>query len=213
MSTGRFITLEGGEGTGKSTQARRLAQRLAGEGREVVATREPGGSSGAEAIRALLVEGAADRWSATSETLLMYAARLDHIERVIAPALARGAWVVCDRFLDSTRAYQGAGGGAPTALIEALERDVVGSTRPDLTLILDLPVGVGLKRAAGRAAGEGRFEAKGVAFHKRLRQSFLDIAAAEPGRCAVIDARATVNKVEAAIWRVVEARLGAAIRG
>ncbi|HXQ12981.1 MAG TPA: dTMP kinase [Caulobacteraceae bacterium] len=213
MRQGRFITLEGGEGTGKSTQAARLMQRLTAAGREVVATREPGGSPGAEAIRALLVEGAPDRWSPTTETLLMYAARRDHIERVIEPALARGAWVVCDRFLDSTRAYQGAGGGAPPALIAALEQQVVGLCMPDLTLVLDLPVGLGLKRAAGRAGRERRFEAKGRAFHERLRQAFLDIAAREPERCMVIAADAGVGAVEAAVWRAVEERLGTLARG
>lgn len=213
MRQGRFITLEGGEGTGKSTQSARLAQRLTAAGREVVATREPGGSPGAEAIRALLVEGAPDRWSPTTETLLMYAARRDHIERVIQPALARGAWVVCDRFINSTRAYQGAGGGAPAALIAALEQEVVGGCMPDLTLILDLPVDLGLKRAANRAGRERRFEAKGRAFHNQLRQAFLDIAAREPARCVVIDADAALGAVEATVWRAVEARLGIAARG
>jgi dTMP kinase len=213
MRHGRFITLEGGEGTGKSTQAARLAKRLTAAGRAVVATREPGGSPGAEAIRALLVEGAPDRWSPTTETLLMYAARRDHIERVIEPALARGAWVVCDRFLDSTRAYQGAGGGASMDLIAALERDLVGPCMPDLTLVLDLPVDLGLKRAADRAGRERRFEAKGRAFHERLCQAFLDIAAREPARCTVIAADAAVGAVEAAVWRSVEERLGIPARG
>ena len=153
VSRGRFITFEGGEGTGKSTQARLLAERLTGAGREVVLTREPGGSAGAEAIRALLVTGSVDRWSATTETLLMHAARRDHIERLIGPALERGAWVVCDRFADSTRAYQGAAGGAPAELIAALEREVLGDVTPDLTLVLDLPPADGLARAAGRGPG------------------------------------------------------------
>jgi dTMP kinase len=213
MRQGRFITLEGGEGTGKSTQAARLARRLTAAGREVVATREPGGSPGAEAIRTLLVEGAPDRWSATTETLLVYAARRDHVERVIQPALARGAWVVCDRFLDSTRAYQGAGGGAPAGLIAALEEDVVGPCMPDVTLILDLPVELGLRRAADRSGRERRFEAKGRAFHEALRQAFLDIAAREPGRCVLIAADAAVGAVEAAVWRAVDERLGMAARG
>jgi dTMP kinase len=213
MRQGRFITLEGGEGTGKSTQAARLARRLTAAGRDVVATREPGGSAGAEAIRALLVEGAPDRWSPTTETLLMYAARRDHIERVIQPALARGAWVVCDRFLDSTRAYQGAGGGASATLIATLEQELVGPCMPDLTLILDLPVDLGLKRAAERAGDERRFEGKGRAFHKRLRQAFLDIAGREPARCVVIAAGAALGAVEAAVWRAVEERLGIAARG
>jgi len=213
MQRGRFISLEGGEGSGKSTQAQRLAERLRAAGRDVVATREPGGSPGAEAIRALLVEGAADRWSAVSETLLMYAARRDHIERVIAPTLARGAWVVSDRFFDSTRAYQGAGGGAPAELIAALEHAVVGDTVPDLTLILDLPVDEGLRRAAGRAGGEGRFEAKGPAFHQRLRERFLQIAATEPGRCVVLPAEGDVDAVEARIWAAVSERLGVGADG
>jgi len=206
VAQGRFITFEGGEGAGKSTQVRRLAARL-GAGREVVATREPGGSPGAEAIRALLVQGEADRWSPVTETLLMYAARRDHIERVIAPALERGAWVVCDRFADSTRAYQGAAGGTDPALIRTLETAILGAVRPDLTLVLDLPVAEGLSRAGGRGDAEGRFESKGAAFHERLRQAFLDIAAAEPERCVVIDATRTPDEVEALIWAAVADRL------
>lgn len=206
MARGRFITFEGGEGTGKSTQLRRLADRLRGEGRAVVATREPGGSPGAETIRDLLVNGAADRWSPVTETLLMYAARRDHIERVIAPALARGDWVVCDRFADSTRAYQGAAGGTDPALIAALETYVLGEVRPDLTLVLDLPVETGLARAASRPGAETRFESKGQAFHARLREAFLAIAAAEPGRCAVIDAAGDMDQVAAAVWAAVETR-------
>jgi dTMP kinase len=208
VTRGRFITFEGGEGAGKSTQLRRLVKRLAGRG-EVVTTREPGGSPGAEAIRALLVTGAIERWSPISETLLMYAARRDHIERVIAPALTRGAWVLCDRFYDSTRAYQGAAGGAPASLVRALEADVVGELVPDLTLILDLPVAAGLARAAARGDSEGRFEAKGAAFHKRLRQAFLDIAAAEPDRCKVIAADADIETVAISIGAALDARWGA----
>ncbi len=204
---GRFITLEGGEGTGKSTQARRLAERLRALGREVVATREPGGSVGAEALRRLLLEGDADRWSPLSETLLMYAARRDHLEKTIRPALERGAWVVCDRFFDSTRAYQGAGGGAPEALIAALERQVVGDERPELTLVFDLPVEVGLQRAAARTAYD-RIEARDGGFHERLRAAFLQIAQAESERCFVIDASPTAEEVEVAVWAAVQARLG-----
>ena len=207
MAQGRFITLEGGEGAGKSTQARRLAERLNARGHRTIVTREPGGSAGAESIRALLVTGQSDRWSPVTETLLMYAARRDHIERTIAPALAAGDWVVSDRFADSTRAYQGAGGGAPASLIQTLERHVLGETRPDLTLILDLPVEVGLERAVSRGGGETRFEAKGVAFHQRLREGFLAIARVEADRCAVIDASQSADDVEAAIWAVAEARL------
>lgn len=208
MARGRFITFEGGEGAGKSSQVRLLEDRLTAAGRTVVRTREPGGSPGAEAIRALLVTGDPDRWSPMTETLLMYAARRDHVERVIEPALARGDWVICDRFADSTRAYQGAGGGAPAALIETLEREILGATRPDLTLILDLPVDTGLARAAARDTGaETRFEAKGAAFHQRLREGFLAIARAEPERCAVIDAALPLEAVSAAVWSIVAGRL------
>ena len=213
MKRGRFITFEGGEGGGKSTQLRHLAERLGGAGQEVVATREPGGSPGGEAIRALLVQGEADRWSPVTETLLMYAARRDHIERVIAPALARGAWVLCDRYADSTRAYQGAGGGTDPALIAALESHVLGGVTPDLTLILDLPPETGLARAAARAGAETRFESKGLDFHARLREGFLGIAAAEPERCEVIDATAPLETVAAAIWAAVRRRLELAAHG
>jgi dTMP kinase len=206
VTRGRFITLEGGEGAGKSTQLKRLGERLRAFGLEVVATREPGGSPGAEAIRELVLNGAADRWSAVTETLLMYAARRDHIERVIEPALVRGAWVVCDRFADSTRAYQGAGGGTDPALIAALEAQVLGETRPDLTLIFDIPPETGLERAQARG-GEMRFESKGLAFHQRLREGFLAIARAEPGRCALIDASGSIDAVEAAVWAAVQDRL------
>jgi dTMP kinase len=207
VALGRFITLEGGEGAGKSTQARRLGERLAARGVTAVVTREPGGSPGAEAIRELLVTGQADRWSPVTETLLMYAARRDHIERTIAPALAAGDWVVSDRFADSTRAYQGAGGGAPGSLIQALERYVLGETRPDLTLILDLPVEAGLARIAARTHAETRFEAKGEDFHRRLREGFLAIARVERDRCVVVDAAQAPEAVEAAIWAAVESRL------
>ena len=208
MPRGRFITIEGGEGTGKSTQVKRLAARLAERG-EVVTTREPGGSLGAEAIRALLVNGEIDRWSAQTETLLMYAARRDHIERVIEPALSRGAYVVSDRFHDSTRAYQGAAGGADPALIKALEDHVVGAIVPDLTVILDLSVERGLARAAGRGGGEARFEAKGVQFHEKLRAAFLEIAVREPDRCAIVDASGDPDAVADAVWTVVSQRLDA----
>lgn len=207
MSRGRFITFEGGEGAGKSTQLKRLVARLEAEGRQVVATREPGGSPGAESIRELVLNGAADRWSPVTETLLMYAARRDHIERVIRPAIDRGAWVVCDRFADSTRAYQGAAGGTDPALIAALERFILEDVRPDLTLIFDFPPETGLARATARPGAEMRFESKGMAFHERLREGFLAIAQAEPERCAVIDADDTIEAVEAQVWSTVQARL------
>jgi dTMP kinase len=207
VTRGCFITFEGGEGAGKSTQIRRLAERLRAAGRDIVLTREPGGSPGAESIRELLLNGAVDRWSPLTEALLMNAARRDHIERVIAPALARGAVVLCDRFADSTRAYQGAGGAVDAAVIAQLERAVVGEMRPDLTLIFDLPVAEGLRRALSRNGGEERFEAKGEAFHERLRAAYLDIARSEPGRCVVIDAAASLAAVEAAIAVAVAPRL------
>jgi dTMP kinase len=212
VSQGRFITFEGGEGAGKSTQLKRLAARLEapipqGWGREVVATREPGGSPGAEDIRALVLRGAAERWSPVTETLLMYAARRDHVERVIRPALARGAWVVCDRFADSTRAYQGAAGGTDAGLIAALETYILEGTRPDLTLVFDLPVAEGLERAHARAGAEMRFESKGQAFHERLREGFLAIAKAEPGRCTIVDATGSLDEVEARVWAAVDDRL------
>jgi dTMP kinase len=207
MPRGLFITFEGGEGAGKSTQVRLLAGRLIAVGREAVMTREPGGSAGAEAVRALLVSGAADRWSPISEALLMNAARRDHVERLIAPALDRGAVVVCDRFADSTRAYQGVAGGAPAELIAELERAVVGDCRPDLTLVLDLPAAAGLARAHARGGAESRFETKGEAFHAAIRTAFLAIAAAEPDRCVVIDADRDVVAIADDVWRHVAARL------
>ena len=207
MRAGRFITFEGGEGTGKSTQVRRLAERLREAGQEVLLSREPGGSLGAEEIRRLLVNGDAERWTATAETLLLYAARSDHLDRVIRPALERGAWVVCDRFADSTRAYQGAAGGVSPALLACLEREVLGRDLPDLTLVLDLPEEAGLRRATGRGGGETRFESKTVSFHARLREAFLEIAVAEPERCAVIDAAQPPDAVAEAVWTVVQGRL------
>jgi dTMP kinase len=208
VARGRFITFEGGEGAGKSTQVRRLAARLQGRGLDVIATREPGGSPGAEAIRNLVLTGSADRWSAMTETLLMYAARRDHIERTILPALERGAWVICDRFADSTRAYQGQAGGVPAALIGALEDQVLNGARPDLTLVFDLPVEIGLARAEQFAKqaghGETRFESKGLGFHRDLRAAFREIAQAHPDRCVLIDADGSIEAVEAQVWPQVE---------
>jgi dTMP kinase len=206
VTTGFFISFEGGEGAGKSTQIRRLAERLQAAGHDVVVTREPGGSTGAEAIRELLVNGAADRWSPVTETLLMYAARRDHVERVIRPGLAQGKVVLCDRFADSTRAYQGAGGDAPASLIASLEEHVLNGTIPALTLILDLRAEVGLQRAEARG-GAARFESKGLDFHQRLRAGYLEIARQEPERCIVIDADAEIDAVTAAIAEAVAQRL------
>jgi len=201
---GHFITFEGGEGTGKSSHARDLAESLRKKGRTVVLSREPGGSPGAEDIRALLVTGATGRWSATAEILLNYAARESHLRETISPALARGDLVLCDRFMDSTRAYQGFAGGGDMELIDALERQIVGATRPELTLILDVDPELGLTRAKGRgASGEDRFEKKGLDFHRSLRQGFLTIAAKDPGRCRVIDSSRPYEVVASDIWRIV----------
>ena len=209
MSRGKFITFEGGEGAGKSTQVGRLVARLQpllGD-RTVVRTREPGGSRGAEVIRNLVVATEAEPWSAMTETLLMYAARSDHLENTIRPALAAGDWVVCDRFADSSRAYQGAGGGVAQGFIEQVDAAVVGDDQPDLTLVFDLPVEVGLERAFGRGLFETRFESKGLAFHQRLREGFLKIVEANPDRCVRIDAVGGLDTVEERVWRAVEERL------
>ncbi|NWG45714.1 MAG: dTMP kinase [Alphaproteobacteria bacterium] len=204
MAGGRFITFEGGEGAGKSTQIARLAARLGAEGREVVVTREPGGTQGAEAIRSLLVTGATDRWTPLAELLLHYAARADHLDRLIRPALARGAIVLCDRFADSSRAYQGLAQGLGLERVEALDRVVTGRTQPDLTLILDIDPAEGLARAGRSGAGdETRYERMGTPFHDRLRAAFLEIAAGDPVRCRVIPAGGTAEEVEARISAAV----------
>lgn len=208
---GKFITLEGGEGVGKSTQMARLARQLAGRGITVVQTREPGGSPRAEAIREAILSGRTRDFGPMAEALLFSAARIDHLDTLIRPALARGDWVICDRFSDSTTAYQGATGEPEPAILRALERIVVGDTRPDLTLILDMPPSVGLKRADLRRQARGettdRFEGEALTFHRELRERFLAIAEAEPWRCAVIDADASVDDVAEGIWREVDARL------
>lgn len=203
--TGKFITLEGGEGAGKSTQANRLRDRLEARGHSVVLTREPGGSPRAEQIRELLLSGRIEQFGALAEATLFYAARHSHLEITIRPALKAGKWVVCDRFSDSTRAYQGAGGEVPLSVLEALERTIVWPTRPDLTLILDLPAELALERLAG--SEKDRYEKMPLAFHQNLRSEFLNIASCEPWRCAVVDASAEPDAVEAAIWKVVQERL------
>jgi len=207
----RFITLEGGEGAGKSTQARRLAAALRHRSLEVVETREPGGSPGAEEIRRLLTSGDAGRWSPMAETLLNFAARADHIRRTIRPALAAGRWVISDRFADSTMAYQGYGHGVDRDFIAGLAEAVLGSLKPDLTLIFDLPVVQGLARAAGRKGGEDRYEKMDRDFHEALRRGFLAIAAAEPGRCAVVDASGDEAATWARIAAAVNQRLGVSL--
>jgi dTMP kinase len=209
-----FITFEGGEGSGKSTQAKRLAARLMEEGIGVLLTREPGGSPFAEVIRNVLLDPATPRHSALSEALLFYAARADHIAEVIRPALAAGRWVVCDRFSDSTRVYQGHAGHLEGATIDTLERLVVGATVPDLTIIVDVPVELGLARAAARragrpAAGAGpdAYEGRDASFHERLRSGFLEIARREPGRCVVVDGSRGESDVADDVWAAVGARL------
>jgi dTMP kinase len=207
-ATGRFITLEGGEGAGKSTQIARLKAWLEGRGKTVVATREPGGSPGAEMIRKLLVEGPAERWDGTTEALLHFAARRDHLRTTVWPALKRGAWVVSDRFADSTRAYQGYGHGLDLAMLERLYEVAVGDFRPDLTLILDLPIEVGLARAAARRGAETRYENLPIDFHRRVKAGFLEISGREPKRCVVIDAAQDIDTLAATIARTVGERLG-----
>jgi dTMP kinase len=206
---GRFITFEGGEGSGKSTQVATLAKRLGTLGVGVLATREPGGSPGAEAIRHVLLSGAAKPLGAYAEAILFAAARDDHVSQTIRPALDRGKWVISDRFADSTRVYQGVLSNVEARLIARLEQLTVGDARPDLTLVLDLPADVGLERAArrrGNGAGD-RFETEALDFHKKLREAYLELAAHEPDRCAVIDATAAPDTVADAIWAVVNARL------
>jgi dTMP kinase len=204
---GRFITLEGGEGAGKSTQARRLAEALKERGHGAVLTREPGGSPGAEEIRTLLVEGPPDRWTPVSETLLFLAARADHVARTIEPALAGGQWVVCDRFSDSTYVYQGIAREVGVQTVRSLQQTAVGDFGPDLTLVLDLDPGTGLTRTRGRGEGEERFERFELDFHARLREGFRALAVGEPNRCVLIDASGTPDDVAKVIWRVVNERL------
>lgn len=212
MSRGTFITLEGPDGAGKSTQARLLAAALEAAGHRVVLTREPGGAPGAEAIRRLLVEGEPGRWSAMTELLLFTAARRDHLERTLAPALDAGAVVVCDRFVDSTRAYQSAGreGGVGREAVDALHHLCIGRD-PDLTLILDLDPADAGSRGAARGGGEDRFERFGLEFQHRLREAFAAIADAEPARCALIDARGDVEAVAQRLRGVVATRTGLAV--
>jgi len=208
MSTGRFITFEGGEGAGKSTQIRLLATHLEKLGQEVVLTREPGGSTGAEEIRNLLVNGESDRWTGMTEVLLHFAARADHIARTIQPALDRGAWILCDRFTDSSMAYQGVAQGIGAEVISTLTTMVAGKTLPDLTFILDLPVDEGLARAASRGQGEDRYEKMGRAFHEKLRQAFLDIGAQQPERCKIIVATRSIEEIANEIRTLTDARFG-----
>ena len=207
---GFFITLEGGEGAGKSTQLGHLLRHLREAGIEAIGTREPGGSPGAEILRRVLLSGHLAHLGPAAEAILFAAARIDHIEKTIEPALAAGTFVVCDRFADSTRAYQGARGQLDPRFLQALERITLAGVQPDLTLILDLPAAEGLARAAARrATGENadRFEREDLPFHEGLREAYLAIAAAEPTRCIVIDAAGGEEDVAQAIFEAVSNRL------
>lgn len=207
MPSGKFISFEGGEGAGKSTQIRRLSSALEKTGLNVTVTREPGGSPGAETIRGMLLDPAAE-WDPPTEALLHFAARADHYTTRIAPALRDGRWVLCDRFADSTRAYQGYGLGLEMEAIEALYEIALDGFVPDLTIILDIPVETGVARMIERGNDPDRYEKMDTAFHERLRQGFLEIAANEPGRCAVIDADTDIDGVTARIFDCVQSRLG-----
>lgn len=198
-----FITLEGGEGGGKSTQAKRLASFLESKGIRVLLTREPGGSPGAEDIRQLLVSGEPGRWDAMTEALLHTAARRDHLSRTVLPALEAGRWVISDRFVDSTVAYQGYGHGLGAVRVQDMHKLANDGLLPDLTLILDLPVEEGLKRANHRGGGEDRYERMRIDFHERLRQGFLEIASKDPERCRIVDARKNMDDVAAQIQQIV----------
>jgi dTMP kinase len=205
-SPARFITLEGGEGVGKSTHARALSQALSDRGIANLVTREPGGSPGAEDIRKLLVEGEPGRWIPEVETLLMFSARADHVARTIKPALQSACWVICDRFTDSTYAYQGSGRGVDSGLIHRIEQVTVGAFRPDLTLVLDLPVDEGFARIGSRDHVENRFEKFDHQFHERLRAHFLQLVEREPARCVLIDSGGPPDEVSQQIWRAVAGR-------
>lgn len=208
MARARFITFEGGEGAGKSTQIRLLHEKLVGQGLNVISTREPGGTPEAEKIRTLLVDRAGGAWDPLSECLLLFAARRQHVRDLIAPALAAGTVVLCDRFTDSTRAYQGAGGGLTGTIIENIKQIAIGDLEPDLTFILDVPPEAGLARARRRlelqSATEDRFEGLDIGFHTRLRAHFLDIAEKNPERCRVIDATQSVTQIANLIWAEVQ---------
>ena len=205
---GRFISFEGGEGSGKSTQIRLLAERLDAARLRAIVTREPGGSPGAEIIRHLLLSGMGKLLGPDAETLLFAAARDDHVRTVIKPALSQGVWVLCDRFSDSTRAYQGRLGRVAPEIMNAMERVTIGDLKPDLTIILDVPVDVGMQRAAARrgSGAPDRFEAEDVKFHQQLRDAYRQIAADEPKRCVLVDANADANTVAASVWAVLRDR-------
>jgi dTMP kinase len=205
---GRFITFEGGEGSGKSTHIKKLAERLNAAKLRTLVTREPGGSPGAEIIRHLVLSGMGKLLGPEAETLLFAAARDDHVRTVIKPALNQGIWVLCDRFSDSTRVYQGRLGHVAPAFLDAMERVTIGDLKPDLTFVLDVPVEVGMQRAAKRRGigAPDRFEAENLGFHQELRDAYRQIAAAEPERCLLIDAKADLNTVAESIWNALRDR-------
>ena len=211
MKRGCFITLEGGDGSGKSSQIAALKSRLTETGKNVITTREPGGSAGAEEIRRLLLNGDTNRWLPMTEVLLLYAARYDHVERLIKPELAKGSWVISDRFADSSMAYQGYGFGLGEAAIMHIQKAALADFEPDLTLILDLPIELGLKRAGVRieesSCSEDRYERMGLDFHEKQREGYLAIAKNNPNRCKIIDASGTVDEVAKLIWQVVNTSL------
>jgi len=207
MGLGVFVTLEGGEGAGKSTLARTLQTSLKMDGHEVVMTREPGGTPGAEQIRELLVKGDTERWSAMTEALLFYAARVDHVEKVIRPAVDRGAIVISDRFADSTMAYQGAAGGIELTRLQALHKLVLGEFKPDLTLLIDIPPETGLARTRDRLGLEVRFESKALAFHERLRASYKDLAKASPERFLVLDGLCNPEMLASIALKAIQERI------
>jgi dTMP kinase len=214
MALLKFITFEGGEGSGKSTHARRLAERLRAAGQDVLLTREPGGTPFAERLRDLILDAGAPRREPISDALLFFAARADHTASVIAPALARGAWAVCDRFSDSTRVYQGIAGGVDPGVLEAIEALVPGSLRPTLTFIMDVAPAAGLARARARSGtrhAQDPYESRDLRFHERVRAGFLDIARRESGRCAVIDAEKDAKDVENAVRAAVVHRFGSVL--
>ena len=206
MIGSQFITFEGGEGAGKSTQAKRLAARLKEHGVEAVVTREPGGSPGAEQIRELLVHGEPGRWSALTETLLVFAARVDHVERTIKPALQANKWVICDRFTDSTYAYQGVARGTDREIIRRVQSAAIGDFKPNLTIMLDLPASIGLERAKLRSGNEHRFERFNAEFHEKLRQAFIEIARRNGERCVLLNASGNEDAVAELIWQSVARR-------
>jgi len=206
MTRGRFITFEGGEGAGKSTQISLLADHLVRQGKAVTMTREPGGTPGAEAVRTLLLDPGNAGWDPLTEVLLHFAARREHLIRAIMPAVERGEWVLSDRFADSTLAYQGFGQGVDRAAIDSIYRIVVGAFAPDLTLILDLPAEEGLARVRARRAGGDRYETMDLDFHRRLRDGFLEIGRTAPDRCRIVDASGPVDDVAEKIWQIVRER-------